>query len=196
MNSNPQDEKVSISYKPNVIMQVIRSILVERTLHKLPKNTDILDLCCGYGVYFLINPNAFGIEGDPACSTYIKRRFNKQIPLVNLNKNLPFANNSFSIVISHDVFEHFYKEQLVQIFSELNRVLKPNGRVILIVPNLKGYNYGVKIGIGHKTYITNQEINQLIPGLFRIHDQYSEPLPRFIGKYFTHNKEVFILSRI
>jgi SAM-dependent methyltransferase len=193
--SSDQKNSVSLSFKPKLINQIIRSYFIERTLQKLPKSNDILDLCCGYGFYFILNPNAFGVDGDPECAFYVNNRFNKQIPLVNINNNLPFAKNSFSFVISHDVFEHFEIEQLTRIFSEIYRVLKPKGKLIVIVPNLKGFNLGIKLGIGHKTYITEREVNNLIPGLFEIYEHYSEPLSRFLGKFFAHNKEIFILIR-
>jgi SAM-dependent methyltransferase len=186
---------IETSSKPKLLNQKIRATFLERTLRKIPRDKLILDLCCGYGFYFLINPEAQGIDGDPLCTLYLKEK-GKIIPLANILDNLPYKNGCFSYVISHDVFEHFKIEDLETIFPEIHRILRPQGILVILVPNKKGYDFGIRIEIGHKTYITELEINHLIPGLFEIKSQYPEPLPRLVGKWFTHNKEVFILKKI
>ena len=53
----------------------------------------------------------------------------------DLNKELDFLKtNSFDTVICTDVLEHIYRPELL--FSEMTRVLKPNGHLILAVPFL------------------------------------------------------------
>ena len=195
MLSTHGNDEVTISNKPNILNWYIRAIFFEHTLQKLPKANDILDLCCGYGFYFLINRHATGIDGDFTCSKFISRKMNKQIPVANINSVLPFRDESFSFVISHDVFEHFELNQLEPIMREVHRILKPGGKIVIFVPNTKGFDYGVKINIGHKTFITGEIINNLSRELFCMIRNYSEPFPRLFGKYFTHNKEVYILEK-
>lgn len=51
----------------------------------------------------------------------------------DLNKGLDFLkNDSFDTVLCTDVLEHIYRPELL--FSEMARVLKPNGHLILAVP--------------------------------------------------------------
>ncbi|MBF0376662.1 MAG: class I SAM-dependent methyltransferase [Desulfamplus sp.] len=45
---------------------------------------------------------------------------------------LPFANNTFDVVICSEVMEHIHQEQ--KALEELKRVLKPNGQLALSVP--------------------------------------------------------------
>jgi SAM-dependent methyltransferase len=51
---------------------------------------------------------------------------------------LPFAKNSFDIVLSHEVLEHVQDDR--KAIQEIIRVLCPGGRLILFVPN-RGYPF-------------------------------------------------------
>lgn len=187
--------EIETSFKPKKIAIQIRARIIERTLRKIPKERHVLDLCCGYGFYFLINPLAQGIDGDPSCANYLKKK-GIIIPLANILYTLPYKSGCFSYVIAHDVFEHFSMPDLRSIVQEIHRILESSGKLIVFVPNRKGYDFGIRINIGHKTFITKNEIERLIPNLFKIESHYAEPLPRFLGKLFTHNKEVFILKKL
>ncbi len=91
------------------------------------------------------------ISKDPECfrdeksSTITEDRF---LPLVEMtaSKNpsfltrvngsallLPFANNSFDLIIIQDVIEHLV--EVKDFYSEVNRVLKTNGIIYLSTPN-------------------------------------------------------------
>jgi SAM-dependent methyltransferase len=51
---------------------------------------------------------------------------------------LPFPDDTFDLVLSHEVLEHVQDDRLAA--SEIVRVLKPGGRLTLFVPN-RGYPY-------------------------------------------------------
>lgn len=51
---------------------------------------------------------------------------------------LPFPDNTFDLVLSHEVLEHVQNDRLAA--SEIARVLKPGGRLTLFVPN-RGYPF-------------------------------------------------------
>jgi hypothetical protein len=53
----------------------------------------------------------------------------------------------------------------------------------------------VRNGSGHKQFITAIEIESLCGERFEIRRNYPEPFPRWLGRHFTHNKEVFELFR-
>lgn len=57
------------------------------------------------------------------------------IPCVkaNLNEELPFPAESFDIIICQEGIEHMPNQ--LHLFQELNRILRPNGRVIITTPN-------------------------------------------------------------
>lgn len=52
--------------------------------------------------------------------------------------NLPVADESYDVVISIGLNEHFYDEERSKIFQEMWRVTKKGGRTVVIVPNLLG----------------------------------------------------------
>jgi len=92
--------------------------------------------------------NFFGIGGDPFTVDKYIHRFNKVtledktlVEVANVNiedERLPFAKNEFDLVLSFEVFEHMSKDPMYSIM-EINRVLKPNGKLILTTPNITSY---------------------------------------------------------
>jgi len=179
---------------PNPILKWIRAHVIERTLQRLPKTDKVLDFCCGYGFYFMINPKAKGIDGDSPAVDHLRSQ-GFDVRLADVTKPLPFPNGSFDVVIAHDVLEHFAYPELEGIVVQIHRVLRPGGSFWVFVPNRKGYDSGLRREVGHKLYVTRQEIESLSRDLFTIRRHYPEPLPRWIGRFFTHNKEVFELIR-
>ncbi|MEA2786373.1 MAG: Methyltransferase domain, partial [Candidatus Eremiobacteraeota bacterium] len=113
----------------------------------------------------------------------------------NVVEGLPFAAGSFDYVVAHDVFEHFVFDELAGLMREIHRVLRPNAVLAVWVPNRRGYELGVRNGSGHRLFVTAAEIDRLIAPYFELEKQYAEPFPRLVGRFFDHNKEVFILRR-
>ncbi|MFH0938414.1 MAG: class I SAM-dependent methyltransferase [Planctomycetota bacterium] len=184
-----------VTLRPNPILKWIRIKFLERTLWRLPKTDKVLDLCCGYGFYFSINPNARAIDGNPLCIEQLKKE-GRNARLCNILEPLPFKDGEFEWVVAHDVCEHFTYEQLISIYGEAHRILQPSGTFLVIIPNRKGYDLGLQTGAGHVLFVTATEIESLSRGLFRIEQHYAEPFPRWIGRFFAHNKEVFHLRKI
>jgi SAM-dependent methyltransferase len=180
--------------RPNPLLKWVRTYLVERTLWRVPKNDKVLDMCCGYGFYFSINPRAHGVDSDPACIEYLRQR-GISARQCDVLKDFPYDDGQFEYVIAHDVLEHFVVEELEILLANVHRVLKSGGVFLVFVPNRKGYDYGVRIGVGHKLYVTAREISNLCRRRFTIRRNYAEPLPRWMGRFFTHNKEVFELVK-
>ncbi|MDD4251258.1 MAG: methyltransferase domain-containing protein [Candidatus ainarchaeum sp.] len=58
------------------------------------------------------------------------------VDVVGDAKNLPFENNSFEEVFSRFFLEHLDRKDALKVLSEIFRVLKNNGKLELIVPNL------------------------------------------------------------
>ncbi|MGE4291756.1 MAG: class I SAM-dependent methyltransferase [Desulfovibrio sp.] len=72
---------------------------------------------------------------------------------VNLEKNLPYGDSVFDVIICREVVEHI--DSVYRLFGEFNRVLKPGGVLVLTFPNkislrsrfyhlLTGFCYGMK----------------------------------------------------
>jgi predicted SAM-dependent methyltransferase len=65
----------------------------------------------------------------------------------NLLNGLPFADEKFEVIYHSQVLEHFPKEKALDFIKECYRVLKPNGIIRIVVPDLE--------------YIVNEYKNQL-----------------------------------
>jgi len=48
---------------------------------------------------------------------------------------LPFPDNSFDTIVTWEVLEHIPRQTEVQMFREMNRVLRPGGRIYLSTPH-------------------------------------------------------------
>lgn len=184
--SNPKSSK---------IREFIRIHFLSSPLWKTKKSKDkVLDLGCGWGFYFKINPKAYGVDTDERCVRYLKI-FGYKVIKGDIRKQLLFKDNFFKWVIANDVLEHFELEEVKKIFSEAYRILEPDGCFLILIPNQKGFKFGLKTRVGHKHFVIPKEIFLIAKRNFVIKKHYSYPLPRFIGNYFTHNKEVIILRK-
>jgi SAM-dependent methyltransferase len=95
----------------------------------------VLDVGCGMGMYtsaFLrYTSHVFGveIEADRALEARTRTRGIARA----VGETLPFADNTFDVVFSHEVLEHVVDDCLCA--RELVRVARPGGRIVIFVPN-------------------------------------------------------------
>ncbi len=91
---------------------------------------------CGVGMYarqikrrFTDAVDAFDIEYERV------RETGQEIPhaVVAAGENIPFRDNVYDIVLSHEVIEHVNDDR--RSAQELIRVLKPGGRIVMFCPN-------------------------------------------------------------
>lgn len=105
------------------------------TRYGLAKGKKILDLGCGRGE-FLRGFIRCGLDGYGVDQSLLAKTIfpEAEISQSDLEKApLPYKDNSFDVVFSKSVLEHFYyPEKLVQ---QIRRVLNPGGLVITMVPD-------------------------------------------------------------
>ncbi len=101
----------------------------------------ILDLGCGSGELLIFFKekgfNVTGIEIDPITSQFLKNTYNLNVFNQDMDSSFPFPDNSFDIVISRHSLEHTHNP--LNVLLEIHRVLKPNGRLILGLPNIDSF---------------------------------------------------------
>ena len=113
---------------------------------KLEPNSKFLDLGCGegrhcFGAYMLENIDVFGF--DMSLSDVSKAKINfgqfneiKSSKSCNFGvadaKKLPFKDNTFDYIVCSEVLEHIIDYQSA--LSEINRILKPQGKLAVSVP--------------------------------------------------------------
>jgi SAM-dependent methyltransferase len=142
-------------------------------------NMKLLEVGCGRGEFLNGFNNcglrAFGVDMLP--NALIKFP-NANIKIADLEKNkLPYPSNSFDVVFSKSVIEHFYYPE--NIIKEIYRVLKPGGLVITMCPDWK-YNYKIYYeDYTHRTPFTELSLKDihLIHGFNKVHVKKFRQLP-------------------
>lgn len=102
---------------------------VRRWLDRLPPATRVLDAGCGEGVLVGEYADRLAIEGVDANYTSAHVRAGSVTAL-------PYGDGSFDRALCLDVLEHLAYDDQRQALSELRRVLRPGGEVLISVPNL------------------------------------------------------------
>lgn len=120
-------------------------------------NHTILDIGCGAG-YFLnlirgayhekgFEPTVVGADISAYQVSYMAERMRREgiprvIAVTGNGEYLPFANESFDLVTCSEVIEHIQNPR--RALSEMRRVLKPDGVLLLSTPSMsaqKGWGY-------------------------------------------------------
>ena len=111
--------------------------------YRIRPGDTLLDIGCGRGEFLRgfieCGAKGFGVDQTDAAKKYCP---SAELRLANLeNEPLPYGDDTFDVVYSKSVVEHFYyPEKLVR---EMYRVLKPGGLVITLCPdwefNIRNY---------------------------------------------------------
>jgi SAM-dependent methyltransferase len=95
---------------------------------------------CGVGMYVArLTPMArqvIGLEFDFERAHQARQR--STLVANGAGEHLPFPAASFDMILSHEVLEHVQDDRLA--ISEMVRVLRPGGRILLFIPN-RGYPF-------------------------------------------------------
>jgi SAM-dependent methyltransferase len=102
---------------------------VRRWLDGMPPQTRVLDAGCGEGVLVDEYASRLAIEGLD--ENYSSARVRSGSVLA-----LPYPDASFDRALCLDVLEHLPFADQPRALAELHRVLKPNGELLVSVPNL------------------------------------------------------------
>lgn len=128
------EEKRPFTAYPQKLTRHIASTL------KIERGASILDVGCGRGEFsqgFMSQGmQVYAVDREAPTEGYVGT---ESLSFADLETQpLPFDDNSFDYVFSKSVIEHFYYPE--KLFSEIKRVLKPNGVVITMCPAWE-FNY-------------------------------------------------------
>lgn len=118
------------------------------------QNKDVLEIGIGQGADAMQivkrGANYHGIDLTETSVCRIKERFEyfnipyKEVQVANA-ENIPYPENTFDIVYTHGVIHH--SPNIEKIVDEIYRVLKPNGKAVVMLYHKNSFNYYVSIGI-------------------------------------------------
>ena len=135
----------------------------------------VLDIGC-YPPYLLdfLTEQKFDTYGICSQHETVNR---SKISILNIdNDSLPYKDDQFSLIVISEVLEHLTGDP-VNILSEIYRVLKPGGYLLLTTPNVLRIQNIISLLIGKNIYF----------GL----DQLKNSSQKSGTIYFRHNREYF-----
>lgn len=95
-----------------------------------------------------MSPEVTGVDIAPERHTTFIEKLGLNIEKCNIETELlPFADRSFHYILLNEVFEHL-RINPIQTLREINRVLHPNGTLILTTPNLYSIQNIVNLFLG------------------------------------------------
>jgi len=132
-----EESRFKTWFKENMPLRNAHSYALYKWLGKPDySNVMVFDAGCGNGNRSaLLAKKGFNVIGgdiSPLAIKQAKKRFLKHKNVEFLNCDLhsvPFKENTFDYIVCFDVIEHVSKPD--RVLNELNRVLKPGGKIIL-----------------------------------------------------------------
>lgn len=127
--------------------------------------TKILDLGCGAGrhVFFMANENidTYGIDISKEGVEYTKEVLEdlklKGTIVEGTISNLPYRNNYFDGLISCGVLYYCTIDEIKKSIKEIYRVLKDDGKALIVVRTVEDYRCGNGEEIEKNTFIINEK---------------------------------------
>lgn len=122
--------------KEPVLESILSNWRYRKIIKHITNGSNVLDLGCGYNADFLKkiqNKNCEYVGVDISVNKELSLK-NVNLIEYNLNKELPFNNNSFDFVVSLANLEHLINPEAV--LADIYRVLKPNGTLLLTTPGV------------------------------------------------------------
>lgn len=130
-----------------------QSLIVQR----VDKGDFVLQVDCGLGILAkkLVDKGAKVVATDFS-SVAVRRARSRGIEATRVDldsEKLPFEDNLFSAVVSDSAVEHLFFSWIA--IKECVRVLRPGGRLIILMPNIAHWRYRLWLLLGRFPYIPN-----------------------------------------
>lgn len=113
----------------------------------------------------LDSPHIYTVDTNPhvvrAC-----RQAGFHSTIANVEKKLPFANNSFDIVTANQIIEHLL--DVDRFVSEVYRVLKPSGTALISTENLSSWHNIFALVMGWQAFSQHISYKKNIGNPFRL----------------------------
>jgi SAM-dependent methyltransferase len=157
----------------------IKAIDLAKNL-SLPEKPSILDLGCADASFIkytatLLQTDYLGLDINFESDKIKKHDLNSEKPL-------PFKNNHFDLIFALEIIEHLLNTD--HFFSEIHRILKPGGFLILSTPNLASLKNRLRLLINRYP----QYLEYSLDGAGHLHLYTTTTLSKQITKHHFHLK--------
>lgn len=168
----PADHMNDLYGSKNPLIRFVHLSRLKAIIRQVPhqERRTLLDAGCGEGhllsELFKTNPKAclFGIDiTDVALEKAINRCPQAQLIKGSLLKT-PFESGFFDVIVCTEVIEHVYEYQAL--FTELIRILKPQGSLIITFPNELLWTLG-RLLLGRRPVKVPDHVNSFTPERMR-----------------------------
>lgn len=192
---------------PSWPVEVMLKALFGDYLEKKPKissNTKVLDVGCGFGnnllPFLVLGCRCAGVEVSQDIASLTQdilhqRGFKEVVIKKGNNRNLPFEDNHFDLIISNNVL-HYEKneENILNALDEYSRVLKPGGALFLMTvgPEHLIYKRAVPLG-NHRYKISNYDFRD---GEIYFYFDNEKYLEFYLSKFFAHVETGRVLEKL
>ncbi|MDQ3073736.1 MAG: class I SAM-dependent methyltransferase [Bacteroidota bacterium] len=176
-------------------------------------DSHVLDIGCGYGeLLMLLNAKGFtntsGIDISPQQIELAKELNVPNVQVADAFTYLYTQKNTFDLITGIDIIEHFSKDELVRLLSNIKHSLKEGGIAIFRTPNMDApftstYAFG---DFTHQSFLNYSSAEQLfrsigfsdvqvLPSYIKVKGKFRELLRKVIWKYVTlHSKLVLFAT--
>lgn len=113
------------------------------------KGLDILSIGCGAGTDcwdLTSDHNVCGIDISES-GLEIAKKHGIKTKFSSVTEPIPYPDSSFDVVIAKDILEHILDPMSVAI--EIRRVLRPNGHMVINIPNQFHWRFRLRYLFGH-----------------------------------------------
>lgn len=108
----------------------------KRTQCQFPSDSRVLEIGFGNGKFLAYaRKRGWSAVGIEANDQLVKLALERKFDALHADNLSQFESDRFDLVVAFDVFEHMTKEELLELFFEINRILRPGGRLIARFPN-------------------------------------------------------------
>ncbi|MFT5368387.1 MAG: SAM-dependent methyltransferase [Candidatus Latescibacterota bacterium] len=143
--------------------QRMYKVLCQNVFQKyIPKNATVLDLAAGY-CEFINNiqaANKIAVDLNPDtqqhAAPHVKTIITRTTDLSAIN------DNTIDAAFTSNFFEHLSKPDIVQTIQETHRVLKPNGRFLILQPNIRYCSKDYWMFFDHITPIDHDSLSEVL----------------------------------
>ncbi len=177
-----------------IYLKLLKAVLQKKShvFEVFLKGKKVIDFGCGEGEMLALgNENVTGIEIN---QTALGRLREKGLNVIESSiESVPMASGSFDVVLCNNIIEHLTVDQAYKMLQEAQRLLRPQGEIIIITPTPKT----VWNTFGHVKPYTVGSIMKLFRKNSRESFEALSPMEKTFSLYYgpwTHNKITFLFS--